>query len=84
VSFFYACRESRVDLGSTAAKGLLEFAPQTGFQWPVWRHRPQRSDKLAALARKCCVSEGGKMNVGFVRIADIVQRTANGSYADNV
>ncbi len=62
-------RESRVDLGSTAAKGLLEFAPQTGFQWPVWRHRPQRSDKLTALARKCCVSEGEKMNVGFVHIA---------------
>jgi len=31
----------------------------------------RRSEFLAARAQRCCVSEGGKLKVGFVRVAVI-------------
>ena len=43
-------------------KDGLNIRPQTGFQWPVWRHWPQRSDERAAPANECCASEARKVN----------------------
>ena len=51
----------------TAAEGLYGIVPETDLEWLVWQYLPRRSDKRAAPAKRCCVSEVRKSKVGFVR-----------------
>ena len=43
---------------SCRRKAGLQFAEMSSFKWLLLRNRLQRSDRIAASAKKCCVSDG--------------------------
>jgi len=47
--------------------GSLELLDSGLFEWLVWGNALHCQKIIAAPARECCVSEGEKSKVGFVR-----------------
>ena len=55
-------------------KFSLEEVSESVWKWPLPRFAPRCNEVIASGAIKCCVSEGGKSKVGFVRIA-VIERS---------
>jgi hypothetical protein len=68
----FECRdEKRIREGILQRKSVLESAPREVLQRPLPLSGPHSFKKFAAHAKQCCVSEGGKSKVGFVRFYPI-------------